>query len=130
MRGVDVNVTVRHWGFSYSEPLWSALLDVVTSIPNELLFGTGLQLGVLDFFATYLKLLSVQLQLLSADKSKRLVEKLLEVFAAFQRANSSSWKRWLGTTMDGMGREVRHVLMNCNFITPQEAIESLKDVES
>lgn len=130
VRGVDVNVVVRHWGLSYSEPLWSALLDVVTSIPNELLFGTGLQLGVLDFFATYLKLLSVQLQLLSADKSKRLAEKLRDVFATFQGTNSSSWMSWLGTTMDEMGREVRHVLMNCNFITPQEAIESLKEVES
>jgi hypothetical protein len=130
VRAVDVNVTVRHWGYSFSEPLWSAFLDVVTSIPNELLFGTGLELGVLDFFAAFLKLLSVQLQLLSADKSKRLVEKLRDVFASFQGTNSSGWKSWLGTTMDEMGREVRHVLMNCNFITPQEAIESLKEAES
>jgi hypothetical protein len=126
VRGSEVRVLIRYWGFSYTEPLWFALLEVVSSAPDDLLFNSGLKLGILDFFTIFLKLLAVQLQLLRTDKGVRLREKLRECFAAFQRTNGSAWRRWLDVTLVETGREVRHELMSCNFIKPQEAIKSLK----
>jgi hypothetical protein len=126
VRGHDVRVLIRHWGFTYTEQLWFALLDVVASAPGDLLFNSGLKLGVLDFFTVYLNLLSVQLQLFSADRATRLQDKLRDCFTLFQRTNASAWRRWLDATLVETGREARHVLMTCNFITPQEAIDSLK----
>jgi len=128
MAGNLARVTIRHWGYSYSEPLWLAMLDVVAAIPKEVLFNCGLKLGFLDFLGVYLMLLSVQLQLLSADKAARLKTKLSECFAVFQRTSLSGWREWLGITVEGS--EVRHLLMSCSFITAAEAIESLKAVPS
>lgn len=126
MYGHLVRVTVRHWGYSYSESLWYALLEVVRSLPNEVLFDCGLKLGLLEFLAVYLKLVSVQSTLRSADRLVRLKSKLAELFTAFQGSSLRAWRNWLGRFIDG--QEVRHVLMSCDFITPQEAIESLKPV--
>lgn len=119
-----VRVAVRHWGYCYTESLWVAFLDVFAGIPKEVMFNCGLDLGVLDYLSIYLQLMSVQLQLRTADKAARLKGKLMDCFAAFQRTSPSSWRQWLSSSI---GRsEVRHVLMSCEFISPQEALESLK----
>ena len=122
--GKRVMVTIRHWGYSYSEPVWVAFLDIITSAPREVLFGCGLSIGLLDILAVYLKLMSVQLPLITTDKSKRIKSKLFEVFDNFQRHNPKGWKKWLAMAIEK--GEVRHLLMSCNFITPQQAIDSLK----
>jgi hypothetical protein len=125
--GRTVQVTIRHWGFNYTEPVWAVLLDIVTSIPNEVLFTCSRAVGLLDFFAVYLELLSVQLQLRSADKTARLKGKLSSVFATFKEMNPEEWSEWMGEKIGEL--EVRHLLMICDFITPEEAIESIKNLE-
>jgi hypothetical protein len=105
--GEVVQVNVRHWGHSFNVHVWVAFLDVIASCPHEVLFGCGLNIGLLDVFAIYVNLMSVQIMLLAID-------------------NSAGWRKWLGSSLEGS--EVRHLLMSCDFITPQEAIESLKQI--
>ena len=124
LSGKTVKVSVRHWGFSYTEPVWVAFLDVVASCPAEVLFGCGLSIGLLDLLSVYLQLISVQVQLLTTDKATRLKTKLSEVFASFQKHNSVGWRQWLGSSIEKT--EVRLILMSCEFISPQEAIGSVR----
>jgi hypothetical protein len=123
--GKAIKLTIQHWGYSFTEPLWIALLDVLTAMPSQVLFSCGLKVGLLDFLGVYLELLSVQLQLLTANKAARLKGKLGDVFATFRQSSSKGWNEWLGAKIGES--EVRHLLVSCNFISPQEAIESLKN---
>lgn len=124
--GKTVNVNVRHWGYSYTEPVWAAFLDVLISVPKEVLFGGGFRLGLVDFLTPYLKLLPIQLQLRSREKSKRIQSKLADLFQRYQEHKPDEWRRWLGAKIEE--NEVRHVLVVCDIMSPQQAIESLKPV--
>ncbi len=122
-----VTVTVRHWGYSYTEPVWAAFLDIVSSVPKEVLFGCGFRLGLNFFLVPYLKLLPIQLQLRSREKCKRIHSKLAALLKAFQQHKPDEWRRWLSSKIDE--NEVRHLLIVCDFLTPQEAVESLKPIQ-
>lgn len=116
-----VKFSVCHWGYSFLEPLWIVWLDILSSIPKEVLFTLGLEVGLKDVLGVYLQLLSVQLQLMSVKKAERLKEKVAGVFATFKEANRAGWMGWLNSRLDGS--EVRHVLMSYSFVTPQEVRE-------
>lgn len=126
--GKVVKVSIKHWGYSFMEPVWNAFLDIVSVIPREVLFTCGAKVGLLDFLGIYVQLMSVQLQLMSAGKVSRLKGKLLECFSVFQQCNLSVWRRWLGLKMGGES-EIRHLLLSGGFITPQEAMGSVKHPE-
>jgi hypothetical protein len=120
----NVFVTVRHWGYSYTESVWAAFLDIVSSVPKDVLFGCGFRLGLKDFLTPYLKLLPIQLQLRSREKCKRIHSKIADLFQSFQQCKPDEWRQWLGSKIDD--NEVRHLLLVCDFMTPQQAVESLK----
>jgi len=122
--GKILKISVQHWGYSYTEPLWVSLLDVLSSMPREVLFTCGVKVGLLDLLTIYVELVSVQLQLLSASKTARLKTKLNGAFTAFQQCNSGAWTGWL--VSDVGESQIRHLLMSCDFITPQEAMDCVK----
>lgn len=122
LRGKLVKVVFPHWGYSFAEPLWMAWLDVLLAMPHEVLFTCGTRVGLLQVFEVYLELLSVQLQLMTAHKAARLKLKIEDVFVLFRQFSSEGWSEWLGSTIGEI--EVRHILLTCNFITPQEAIDN------
>jgi hypothetical protein len=150
-----LKVTVKHWGFNFTESLWLAFLDLISSgkhfllsetpfivtrnltifcitycnsVPREVLFGCGLKMRLLDFLGVYLRLLFVQTQLRTSDKLSRLKGKLAEFFEAFQASNTDGWDRWLATETSGLTSlgGTRNVLMSCTFITHQQAIDNVK----
>ena len=122
--GKLVKMNVQHWGYTYTEPLWVSLLDVLSSMPREVLFTCGLKSGLLDLLTVYLQLMSVQLQLLSASKSARLKTKLSGAFTTFKQCNADAWTEWLVSNIGES--QVRHLLMSCDFISPQEAMDCAK----
>jgi len=124
MYGRNVHLRSRHWGYNYTEPLWVAFLDIMAAIPREVLFTSGRNIGLQDVLGIYLQLLLVQLQLCTADKAVRLKAKFSDFLSAFKQGNESGWIDWLGSEIEGS--EVRNLLISCNLITPQEAIDSLK----
>jgi len=119
-----VTMMVRHWGYSYTEPLWASLLDIVSTTPPPLLFYMGKRKGLHELLSVYIQLLSVQLQLLSTGQVKRVQSKVKELVGSYKQNHLAGWKEWMSTTIDGL--EVRHVLVSCSLLTPQEAIASAK----
>jgi hypothetical protein len=85
-------------------------------------------MGLLDFLGAYLRLMFVQTQLRTSERISRLKGKLSEFFDAFKASNLEGWEAWLGTQTPGLPSlgGTRNVLMSCNFISHQQAIESIK----
>lgn len=122
--GRSVQVHIKHWGYSFTEPLWNIVLDIFTGIHKEVLLQSGLSLGFLDLLNTYLRLLSVQLRLLSAESAGKLKGKFADVLNVFGQSNAEGRQAWWGTTVDGT--EVRNLLVSCDFLSAQQAIDSIR----
>lgn len=85
-------------------------------------------MGLFDFLGVYMRLMFVQSQLRTSDKLSRLKGKISEFFDAFQASNMDGWDKWLAAETAGLASlgRTRNILMSCNFITHQQAIESVK----
>lgn len=123
-QGKVIKVHVKHWGYFYTESLWNVVLDIFVSIPKEVIFQNGLSLGFVDLLNIFLKLLSVQLHLLTGDATAKLKVKYAEILKGFSQVNASGYHAWWGTMVDGV--EVRNLLVSCDLISPQQAIESIR----
>lgn len=125
--GKPVLIHVKHWGFSFTEPLWNSVLDIFMAIPKEVIFQSGLSLGFLDLLNTYLRLLSVQLHLLSGEATAKLKGKFAEVLKVFEQSNAKGCHAWWASVVDGS--EVRNMLVGCDLLSPQQAIESIRSAK-
>ena len=85
-------------------------------------------MGLDTFLGAYLRLMSVQTQLRTSDRLSRLKGKLSDFFAVFKASNRDSWDEWLIREVDGLQSlgSARNVLLSCDFISHQEAVESVK----
>ena len=152
VNGRMVKLSVKHWGFNFTENIWLAFFDIVSagmfsstlsfprnvacallipclsSVPREVLFECGTKMGLLNFLGVYLRLMFVQTQLRTSDRLSRLKGKMSEFFDAFKASNIEGWEKWLATEPPGLPSlgGTRNVLMSCNFISHQQAIDSLK----
>lgn len=122
--GRSVKVHIKHWGYSFTEPLWNIVLDIFAGIHKEVLFQSGVSLGFLDLLNTYLRLLAVQLHLLSAEAAGKLKGKFSEVLKVFGQTNAKGCHAWWGSALDGS--EVRNILVSCDLLSPQQAIDSIR----
>lgn len=122
--GKLIQVHIKHWGFSFTEPLWNGILDIYMGIPKEVIFQSGLKLGFLDILNTLLRLLSVQLHLLTGEATPKLKSKFAEILSVFGQMNKPACRAWWATAIDGT--EVRNVLVSCDLLSPQQAIDSLR----
>lgn len=126
--GKPMKVNVKHWGYNYTEPQWLAILDVLAAVPNEVLFGCAIKMGLTDLLDVYLRLIFVQSQLRTSDRLSKLKGLFSEFLAAFKTHGSNSWDLWLASSMPGcpsLGAN-RNTLMRCGFISHEEALESVK----
>ena len=124
LNGKVVQVKAKHWGYSYTEPLWNVILDIFMGIPKEVSFQCGLKLGFLDLLNMFLRLLSVQLYLLPPDATTKLKAKIAEVLKVFGQANTAGRQAWWASLIDGT--EVRNMLVSCDLLSPEQAIESIR----
>ncbi len=99
-----------------------------TPVPKEVLFGCGLTMGFDAFLGIYLRLMSVQTQLRTNDRLSRLKGKISELLEAFKGSNRLAWDNWMAQEISGLKSlgTARNVLLSCDFISHQEAIESVK----
>lgn len=105
-----------------------AFLANSTLVPKEVLFGCGLTMGFDAFLGIYLRLMSVQTQLRTNDRLARLKGKISELLEAFKGSNRPAWEDWMSQEISGLKSlgTARNVLLSCDFISHQEAIESVK----
>ncbi len=129
VNGKKMKVNVKHWGYSYRERVWSTILDVVSGVPNEVIFQCGLKMGVLDLLGLYLRLVLVQSQLRTKiDRLAKLKEKLSEFLGKFKSSNLRAFDLWMASSNNGLPSlgATRNILVGCGFISPQQAMESVK----
>ena len=48
--GKEVKVIIRHWGYSFTEPLWISFVDILLSLPREVLLSCGINMGLTRFY--------------------------------------------------------------------------------
>jgi len=127
--GKNLKLSVKHWGYSYREHVWSAVLDVTFAVPNEVLFQCGLKMGLLELLGVYLRLILVQSQLrTNTDRLGKLKEKLSELLGRFKSANVRSFDSWLESKICGLPAlgATRNVLLGCGLLSHQQALENVK----
>eukprot|EP00536_Pseudo-nitzschia_multiseries_P000729 jgi/Psemu1/282533/fgenesh1_pg.9_\ len=127
--GKRLKLFVKHWGYNYTEHTWLTILDVLSAVPDEVLFQCGLQMGLLDFVDAYLRLVLVQSQLrTSSDRLVKLKDRVSEFLGRFKSANLKSFDSWISSSNSGLPSlgTTRNVLLGCGFLSHQEALESVK----
>lgn len=84
-------------------------------------------MGLDSFLGLYLRLMFVQTHLRTSDRLSRLKGKLSELFVAFKSSNKDGWDSWMRQEIAGLKslRSARNVLLSCDFISHQEAIENV-----
>lgn len=87
------------------------------SVPNEVLFGCGLEMGIKDFLGVYLRLIFVSTQLLTNERFPRFKARFVEFLTSFCTSNKSGWDEWLDTEVEGLASlgSVQNVLMSCSI---------------
>jgi len=91
-------------------------------------------MGLDKFLGAYLRLLSVQTQLIrttttsGGDRLLRLKGKVSDFLTALQASNKETWDEWLKGHVDGLKSlgTTRNVLLSCDLISFQEAVANMK----
>lgn len=123
----EVKVVIRHWGYSYTDPLWVSFIEILLSVPREVLFSCGLKMGLDVLLLVYVKLLYVQCHLQSREKSTRLKSRFADLMAIFEK-DASAWDTWLATLVPGLDstKTVRSVLVRCSVISTDQAMDNIR----
>ena len=97
-----VKVSIIHWGVSFSEPLWIAVLEVLLFFPNELLFKTGLLFGLQEVLYMYIKLFKTQMDIQheheESNKLFQLRNKFIVILDRYKCINENSLNEWIKST--------------------------------
>lgn len=116
-----------HWRFNLSiHNTYPLIFQLI--VPAEVLFGCGLKMGMKDFLEVYLRLIFIQTQLRTSDRFPRLKRKYGDMLKAFENSNPEEWESWLNSETSDLNSlgAVRNVLMGCDFISHQQAIDYVK----
>jgi hypothetical protein len=125
----QVKVVVRHWGYSYTDPLWVSFLEILLSVPREVLFSCGMRMGLDGLLLVYVKLLYIQSQLQNREKVVRLKTRFTDLIKAFEK--DPAWNEWLASPVVGLDslKTVRNVLIRCSLITTDQAMENIRSAQ-
>ncbi|KAG7347840.1 DUF3677 domain containing protein [Nitzschia inconspicua] len=125
---ITMLVQVKHWGYNYTEPSWFLILDVISAVPQEVLFGCAIKMGLTNVFDLYLRLIYIQSQLNAGERLSVLKEKFSGLLSNFKSSKCPRWESWLASPMPQFPTSgaIRNTLMSCGLISQEEALESVK----
>jgi hypothetical protein len=81
--GRPVKVYIIQWGYSFNEQVWTCMMDLLLSVPAEILTKVGVQLGLSETMSVLKTLLDVQVEELNAENN------IIQLRAKFNRLSSS-----------------------------------------
>jgi hypothetical protein len=128
VNGNTMMVQVKHWGYNYTETSWLLVLDIISAVPHEVLFGCAVPMGLTDLLDLYLALIHIQSQFQTSDRLIILKEKFFVFLERFKSSGSNHWEPWIGSPMNqfpSLGA-IRNTLTSCGFMTQEEAMDSVK----
>ena len=116
-----VQISVVHWGCSFSEPLWIAVLDILLGFPDKVIFSCGHLMGLLDVLNMYLLLLKTQIEVGNYRKAptdivttNRIRNKFSNIVQNFSKANYEAFADWV-TSSKVESQEVGDLLILCKI---------------
>lgn len=117
-----VKVKVRYWGNSFTEPIWISILDILLSLPNEVLFASScsFELGLFDLLCVYLKLIVIQKVMKSEQNTTRIRSKMASLIQSFKECNPDKWTLWLSSEIHDARKwgTVSELCSKCNISEP------------
>eukprot|EP00569_Conticribra_weissflogii_P012409 CAMPEP_0171388878 /NCGR_PEP_ID=MMETSP0879-20121228/40733_1 /TAXON_ID=67004 /ORGANISM="Thalassiosira weissflogii, Strain CCMP1336" /LENGTH=221 /DNA_ID=CAMNT_0011901237 /DNA_START=1050 /DNA_END=1711 /DNA_ORIENTATION=+ len=100
----DVKVSIILWGYSFSEPVWTSVLDVLMSLPAEVAFTCGWKAGLNEVLEVYLKLLYTHIKILHMESNiERICEKFTILLSSFASCKSNDFQDWASEKVFGWG---------------------------
>ncbi|KAL7488211.1 hypothetical protein ACHAW6_015042 [Cyclotella cf. meneghiniana] len=88
--GRTIKVMIVQWGYSFSEPVWSSMLDLLLSIPSEVLFRVGVDSGLHEIMDVYSRLFVVHTcELKSETNIIQLRGKFTRLLSLFESYNTA-----------------------------------------
>eukprot|EP00553_Chaetoceros_curvisetus_P003428 CAMPEP_0204623916 /NCGR_PEP_ID=MMETSP0717-20131115/9672_1 /ASSEMBLY_ACC=CAM_ASM_000666 /TAXON_ID=230516 /ORGANISM="Chaetoceros curvisetus" /LENGTH=226 /DNA_ID=CAMNT_0051639145 /DNA_START=148 /DNA_END=828 /DNA_ORIENTATION=+ len=114
-------VTILHWGSSFSEPLWVAVLDILLSFPEQVLYNCGHLMGFLDILNLYLTLFKAQVDVtkfrthrIDSSSIQRTSNKFCTILLAFKARNCAAYNEWIQFAVISSGR-VMDIIRECQL---------------
>ena len=96
INGKLIKVTLVHWGYSFNEPVWSCMLDLLLSVPSEVLFKVGSQTGLCETMGVFTKLFDVQIKELNAENNvQQLRAKFDRLSSSFMNCNPDEYRKFM-----------------------------------
>ncbi len=96
-----VKVKVVYWGLCFTEQLWISVLDIMDSLPKEVLYSCGIDMGLFDLYNLYITLIGIQLEAGSSQNVLRLKSKLSQSLSNFKTSSSSNYDKWMTMYVQG-----------------------------
>mmetsp|Transcript_28948 Transcript_28948/g.42032 ORF Transcript_28948/g.42032 Transcript_28948/m.42032 type:complete len:666 (+) Transcript_28948:444-2441(+) len=115
----SIRITVRHWGYSFTETVWTSVIEILMALPSEVMFTCGQKMGLMKLLAIYLKLIFTQKQINCEENTSRIKEKLSKLLHAFQASNKQSWENWVECKLPEIETwgKIKEILLECQLIS-------------
>lgn len=111
-------VSVVHWGCSFSEPLWVNAIDILSAFPPKVLFKCGELFGLLEILQLYMTLFKVQISVSTFKTNKsdamtitRTRNKFSQFLEELKKHNPDLYSNWATEYIQAM-------LTKCNIQAP------------
>lgn len=114
----NVKVKIRHWGYSFTEPLWDSILELLSSVHNEVIFSScGVKMGLFELLGVYVKLIATQMNIKCDQNIIRIRSKLITCLSSFKVSNRILWDDWQTRRIEGIETwgTVEEVAKKCNL---------------
>lgn len=100
-----VKVSIVQWGFSFNEPVWTSVIDILESLPGEVVFTCGLKTGLEGIFEAYLKLFLTHVLVLGSEGNiSRIRSKFVKLLNSFKSSKPKSFENWAQQNVAGWGK--------------------------
>lgn len=87
--GHMMKVTIVMWGYSFNDPAWTSVLDILLAMPVEVIFSCGAKMGLQDVLEAYLRLFAVQISELHAESNIiHLRDKFIKLLESFKKCKT------------------------------------------
>lgn len=114
----EYQVSVVHWGCSFSEPLWVNAIDILLAFPPKVLFTCGELFGLLEILQLYMTLFKVQISVATFKTNKsdamtitRTRNKFSQFLEELKKHNPGLYSNWATDYIQAM-------LTKCNIQAP------------
>ena len=90
-----MKVSIVLWGYSFNEPIWTSVVDVLIALPVEVAFICGMKIGLADILETYMRLFAVQkAELGSEGNILQVREKFMMLIDSFRKCKPEAFEYW------------------------------------